>query len=1400
MPGFMENKNNKITGYLSMNRSFFRKSFFELVIQQFKFFRGKIVPVVLIHTPRMKVSLLSLFLCLFLFSLAAQQTDNYQIQVVPAPGPVKIDGKLNDWDTSGKILSCYDLGTLLETNSVITSVMYDSQYLYFSFQFKDKTPMLNKVDPASDPGSGWKSDCVQLRLWTDHQKPTIGPPNGSLLLHIDCYWFSPEKKPVAYVVYHNMKLRKKGFEKAIPHAIGKGIDAAFSINPDKSGYTQEMRIAWSLLRRNGLPFKAGQTLRMGIEYIWGDSTASKWPSHRYADVVNQACPQRKFFWSNYDAWGTLHFLDHGNLSARPQQSNAAKIDEYIKNLYKTQGAVPIKYTIPEDGSVTLVIEKLNGERVRNLISNYPRKKGENIDYWDGLDDDGKPVPAGEYQVRGLFHDKLDVLYKFSYGSPGQPTWETSDGSGGWLGDHEMPVGIATNGKWIYISAFCSEDGNTIIGLDETGTKQWGISRIQGGAICVSGDYVYMLAGGGHPQDRLGDKINLLRINKKNGRIIPFKNGQDELTIFKYPQNRKVKIREWEGKHIAEKSFDADWLQRESAGVTAINGKLYVSLFYENKVIKIDPETGKTEAEYDIKTPVGLAGDKNGGLYAISGRRIMKLSPDGTFKPFTGEIFDAPLGLCVDNDGYVYVSDWGASMNVKVLSSAGELVRVIGKKGGRPLSGSYDADGMFRPLGIAVDNWKRLWVAEYDCSPKRISVWQPDGKLFREFCGPTWYGATECNINNLNPDQAFCSGNTLDVDWPQGCWRVAGTLWRPTKGNALLGPRKEGLAFQVVKCLGRTFLVASMNRFICISELKDGKARPLVALGDAGRIFLNNQARYPEMVAKKLWDDPKKLTQMKIKYPTLFNGGAKHRHRLFHKMIKSGDRSGNPVKYQFLWTDTNGDGLCQDNEWKFFHPDEMNGLKIDNDWLFACSPDLTLYPQGNVKKKTKVWKLPVSKWNSCGAPVYDLGKAELISETSPSIYCNSTWADEDSVLLNQSPLTMISSSGRQLWTYPNKWPGVQGSHTAPKDQNGLMIGPLRVIGAVDIKGFGRVICLNSNMGKALLISKDGLYIGSLFVDNRAAPDAPPKSPLPGNSFKRMTTRSEWFGGEFLRNINDGKIYIGASMSLAQSVFEVKGLDSVKRIPVSKVYLTEKLREKCLSKLNNKKEEKRKRPELVVSAQKQNNLSDVKKSPVFARWRYDAKREAEATWTFDDKYLYVSFKRIRDTTPMINHGKHLKRLFKTGDAAVFEIRTVPNNFSKDVIKGDIRLLLSEFENKPVAVLYQYKSDDQSNQDVFSSPVTTTRVDKVIALKSAKVSFQKGKNGYSVEAKIPLADVGFFPKRGQAYLGDFGIIYSDALGRLNELRMNWANPETGLVSDLALEARITPGNWGLFKISDK
>ena len=127
-----------------------------------------------------------------------------------------------------------------------------------------------------------------------------------------------------------------------------------------------------------------------------------------------------------------------------------------------QGPVAISYKLPYDARVTLAINDANGKRVRNLVPALPRKKGKNVDRWDGLDDTGKPVPPGRYTYTALYQKGVHANYIMSFNNPGNPTWQTSDGKGAFYGDHTSAQAAAAAGDYVALGCPLGEAGQHLI--------------------------------------------------------------------------------------------------------------------------------------------------------------------------------------------------------------------------------------------------------------------------------------------------------------------------------------------------------------------------------------------------------------------------------------------------------------------------------------------------------------------------------------------------------------------------------------------------------------------------------------------------------------------------------------------------------------------------------------------------------------------------------------------------------------------------------------------------------------------------------------------------------------------------------------------------------------------------
>ena len=1378
---------------------------------------------------------------LFAAAAFAQQTNNPELRAVPAPPKVAVDGNLDDWDLSGKILICPDVAALLDRYAVRASAMYDADYLYLAFQFTDASPMGNRVNPRSDPGGGWRADSIELRLETDQ------------IVNVQAWYYTDQQQPTVWIGYG--LANGPPFNPVIDEALEAGAKEGFRKDADGQGYVQELALPWKLLYKSGQAPTKGGSLRMGIQVNWGDASgglATGMPSFRFEDLINPEHPQRSFFWRAREAWGTVRLLAHGDLDPSPSLALLDQAEQLRLQRYATVGPVPIAYDLPADGFVTLVVETLDGTRLRNLIADYPRRAGANTDYWDGRDDDGRLVATGTFRVRGLWHQAFDVTWEFAFGTPNPMPFAGADGRGGWLSNHANHMAALADDAHIYVSAPHTEGPYPVIALDYEGNKVWGgLARWRAGFMARHGDYLYVVndpdvSPASDPKDlKSAAAIELIQLDPATGLEIPWPDRNSKHKIAEWSVAEQGTARQWEGSTVQDQAHDADWAGCNAQGLAALGDRLYLSLHYQDKLLVIDPAVGQAVGEIPVADPAGIASDGR-RLLVISGRRVVALDPaSGQTTPFVTTNLAAPIDLALDSRGRLYVSDWADQMCVKVFNPDGTYLKTIGKPGGRPWVGDYDPTGMLLPRGITIDARDRLWVAEFDFSPRRISCWNTDnGDLVLEKLGKGRYGGMGYYVLPDQPDRGIYMNNLVELDWEQGRWRVLSTLWRATRENESIGADPYLRFGRILEHGGRRYLAHGMARPqggpTVISELRAGRAIPVAAIGDCVSAILSKSAQQaggqdPDPVfAKHLYSESQVQAAAERLYPWFFHGPLagdtravaypqgrasiwRQAVKLDRELGRKQPKSQGSPNLNFLWSDLNGDALVQDSEMHYVATPGLEG-PLPQKWCTetwangVIDDDFTLYVSAIQDGRAYHYRVPVSRWTEAGAPVYEPADIRLLAE-SPYMGQAARIIGGGNLLTlgnipsgtrpggRRDPLVVYRPDGSIAWTYPSPWTGVHGSHTAPKEKRGLLIGPLGVAGDATLPEVGGIFAFHTNVGTADIFTNDGLFVGRLFRDGRSAPEPWPDLPRRGVSLNNMSNGGEWFGGQFFQR-PDGRIFVVCSRE-AGVIAEVHGLDTVRRFADREIAFTAEHYAIAAAQEAPRPGETGppsvKLPHLAPPAATPPPLNAFAwTTSTKAAWRYDETRAAEAAIMVDANHLHVAFK-VEDDTPMINRGEDVRRLFKFGDAAILELRTDPMQVGKGVAPGDLRLLFSVHQGKPVAVLYDYRRPG-AGEPVELTSVKTTRIERLEVLENAKMAIDRDDGGYVLRASVPLADLKWTPVPGTVYPGDFGIVYSDQTGQTNQLRMYWSNRATGIVSDLSMEADIQPGNWGRFEVLGK
>ena len=1087
---------------------------------------------------------------------------------------------------------------------------------------------------------------------------------------------------------------------------------------------------------------------------------------------------------------------------------------------QSHAPIPISFSLPEDGFVTLVIDDSNGKRVRNLVADTAFPKGHHIAYWDGTDDlkrdqdsanhglysiPSELVAPGVYQVRGLWHRQVDLKYKLSIYSPGDPPWPTQDASGGWMTNHTpasgavfIPAAKAPGGQpLIGIGASVGEGGSVFSWVNLDGKKVGGRGWI--GGDWTGAQYLAEDSGPNSESNVAAYAASTFQGNNKYG-----VSGKIEIRVTKLttllPRGDQPVLKEkilldplpTAGNPGSIRDSAATQPAKYLGGLAVHNGILVLSETALNRLMFVDAKAGKILGEAQVPDAGALAFDSQGRLLVLAGKTLLRYSAIAAANALNLPVpeklvvgLEDPSGITVDATGTIYVSDQGSSNQVKVFSQAGIPLRVIGHSGA-PRGGPYDPLHMNHPKGLAVDSNRRIWVTEDDFQPKRVSVWNQDGTLWKAFYGPAQYGGGGA-VDPQDASRFSYDGMEFHIDWDTGSSSLRRVYYRLDSDGFKL-PFRSAPPEAPLYLNGRRYMT---NAFNC--NPTNGNSTAFLFL-DKGDIVVPVAA----IGSANDWEILKGDAFTSI-WPTGVN--------------LNGDRWKNQA--MFIWSDLNGDGRVQPGEVHIW-ADGSGGVTMTQDGSFVVSD---VHSGGNLGY---VERFRPVRFTQKGVPVYSKEMEVLGDSQGPAsdggdqaLTGTLGWTILSTAPPPYSPLGLGGiKDGTAKWSYPSLWPGLHASHSSPPPtQRGELVGTTRLLGDFVTprnSDAGPLFFVNGNQGNIYVFTQDGLFVTQLFQDGRQGTLWEMPIARRDMLLNNLTLHDENFFPT-VTQIPNGSIYLdsGALSALVQ----VTGLESIKRLMPYSVNVSKDDLKAALD-FTAKRER-------VRQASQGTGLLSVallKDCPTFdanpdswvdsTAWASIDQRGVSAYFDSHSKPFNVQgtvfigcgtlFALWKTGDPLLlrNSGAIEAALFKTGGALDLMIGTDPKADLKRTkpVAGDLRLLVSRVQGKTKAELFRALVPGASEKlkATFSDPWRSVTFDAVSDVSDQVKLIDDGKGDYEIAISLDL--LGLHPFDGLRIKGDIGILRGN--GKQTTQRVYWNNKGTAIVSDSPSEATLNPDLWGIWE----
>lgn len=787
---------------------------------------------------------------------------------------------------------------------------------------------------------------------------------------------------------------------------------------------------------------------------------------------------------------------------------------------------------------------------------------------------------------------------------------------------------------------------------------------------------------------------------------------------------------------------------------------------------VDPLAGQRLAVYNTDTgdllralpstiDGDLAFDPAGQLFGISDRRVLEV--DSRTGETGREVVDDvlhPRLVEFDRHGRLYVYDHEDNRRVvRVYDAKRKYLHSIGTPGPKK-AGPWDPASLGEISAMSVDGQDGIWMIYPHENPRRTIHFKTDGTFVKEMLGNTPYGGGG-TLDRYDRTRAYFKDVVFNIDWGKtDTDRVTSRIDSMMSMNLWESSQYAPLFRQEMVPI----MVNNRRYMVNIPLLMQPRHQ-------AGYVYL--------------YDEEKKTMRMVAGVGSCTVGSFFDQDPA---MIRHLD--GEPLKnLLFIWGDRNGDGKMQVPEVQFEKtPKDYYGLgRFDRDL-------------GVMGGKTRY---EVKKFLADGTPIYH--KVPVKAPGGFYRMDNGNYLSFTARGKGEFPWCIASHTprGKRMWTY---WAsqGVSGLFIPPWVP-GQISNLFTIIGheKAHAGDLGEFVVIHANTGQWTVWTADGMLAGRIMNHARD-----PKARRLGSEYARgtrldgLTAGQEHFHGFFCKTVEDDRYYIVTGGNHA-SIVEVKGLEKFRRFEKEITITPDMLSRTRVWEANRLQESVLARSPTVECLEQTPRIDGKVGLTEWGDEGVEIRFQTFFNAAHDRRNLYLCWKVMR-SGPLRVSGKDFRRFFRSGGAVDLRIGTDPD---ADVhrtkpAKGDIRLLITTTDDKPVAVLYQPVAPDAPPDhawEVSTFAGGTVTFDQVKILDEAVVRLSGGDNYYEVEVAIPLTALGLVPREGMVLRLDTGVLCTDK-GKKTTDRYYWADKMAVGLPDEATETRLRPSLWGFIRFAGR